>query len=501
MPGMPQQLGVRPSMPFGPAGLPMPGLVPGMPPIGLPMGAAPPGSPKRSNSGVSHAFDALVMAATGGTEGAAAAAAGGEPQVESVAGRGGGAAAGAGNPTTAIAAAVAAGALAAAAVAAAAGGAAAAAALPAAAAAAAAARAHALPAKQRSRLFGGAGAALSYGDADSLQNALDAFRAEEEIASGLGLSDATMAAAANAAAGGTAESFRRRQRKPMRGPSSSMLGAAPGDSLLGSLLKAGVSGLKEKSADNGGEVSSGAEAGGAGGGGEGGGGDGVVGGGLPEPGAVSEEDDSQPEKQQQQAAAAARNRQLAAAVAAAAAGVVGGGADDGGAGAGADPGPPPGGPGADFHGGRRVRHVPRQSSAINLGTRVGPAELKRLAAEVETLRTDNLRLSNALRGNGLDPAAAGSVSDVRLRMLEDQLLSLQEQVAELERGKAAAEEEAARLRGELAAARQGGGGSGGAANGHAAGVKRELEEGAAGDGEGPAAKRRLQGEEPLSSDD
>jgi len=42
-----------------------------------------PDSPKRSNSNVSQLFDALVVAATGGTEGAAAAAAGGEAPVES----------------------------------------------------------------------------------------------------------------------------------------------------------------------------------------------------------------------------------------------------------------------------------------------------------------------------------------------------------------------------------------------------------------------------------
>jgi hypothetical protein len=38
---------------------------------------------------------------------------------------------------------------------------------------------------------------------------------------------------------------------------------------------------------------------------------------------------------------------------------------------------------------RRVRHVPRQSSAINLGTRVGPAEMKRMAAELDSLKGEN----------------------------------------------------------------------------------------------------------------
>lgn len=103
-------------------------------------------SPKRSGSAASLAFDALVMAATGGTEGAAAAAAGGEAPVESrLGGPLGGAAA------TGLSAA------AAAAVAAVAGR---------------GSNMHQLPSRQRSRLW----SALSYGDVDSLQNALDAFR-------------------------------------------------------------------------------------------------------------------------------------------------------------------------------------------------------------------------------------------------------------------------------------------------------------------------------------
>ena len=99
-------------------------------------------SPKRSGSGMSQLFDALVMAATGGTEGAAAGLAGGEAPVDS---RAGVAAAAAGN------------------------------AVPAAAAQGSgrpAAGVHALPGRQKSRLW----SALSYGDVDSLQNALDAFR-------------------------------------------------------------------------------------------------------------------------------------------------------------------------------------------------------------------------------------------------------------------------------------------------------------------------------------
>lgn len=116
-------------------------------------------SPRRSGSGVSQLFDALIMAATGGTEGAAAAAVGGEPPVDSRGVRGGS------------------------------GGAVAAAAAAAANATAAPAsmgpslggppvggggsgRQHPAVGRQRSRLL----SALSYGDVDSLQNALDAFR-------------------------------------------------------------------------------------------------------------------------------------------------------------------------------------------------------------------------------------------------------------------------------------------------------------------------------------
>ncbi len=75
-------------------------------------------------------------------------------------------------------------------------------------------RQHHLPARQKSRLW----SALSYGDVDSLQNALDAFRAEEEIASGPApaLSDGL---GAEGGGGG----MQKRRRKPARGPSSSQL--------------------------------------------------------------------------------------------------------------------------------------------------------------------------------------------------------------------------------------------------------------------------------------
>jgi hypothetical protein len=123
-----------------------------VPPVGAAAAAAGGGtggggnwdSPKRSGSGMSQLFDALVMAATGGTEGAAAGLAGGEAPVDSRVGVASAAAAanavapvaglpGNGRPTAGL---------------------------------------HALPGRQKSRLW----SALSYGDVDSLQNALDAFR-------------------------------------------------------------------------------------------------------------------------------------------------------------------------------------------------------------------------------------------------------------------------------------------------------------------------------------
>lgn len=163
----------------------------GLPPLGigadgfagvLPAGRGPDSSPRRSGSNASQLFDALVMAATGGTEGAAAApAANDAPAVDSrmgvavspsavaqllpgVAGAGG---------VTPVAAASAAAAAAAAATAAAATAATAAAASRGTGSAAV----HQLPSRQRSRLW----SALSYGDVDSLQNALDAFRVGAKV--------------------------------------------------------------------------------------------------------------------------------------------------------------------------------------------------------------------------------------------------------------------------------------------------------------------------------
>jgi hypothetical protein len=137
-------------------------------------------SPRRSGSNASQLFDVLVMAATGGTEGAAAApAANDAPAVDSRFGAAGTVSPGATLPGLPGAAGAVAAAAAAAAAnvtpVAAASAAAAAAAAAAATAATAASRGtgvHQLPSRQRSRLW----SALSYGDVDSLQNALDAFR-------------------------------------------------------------------------------------------------------------------------------------------------------------------------------------------------------------------------------------------------------------------------------------------------------------------------------------
>jgi hypothetical protein len=151
-------------------------------------GAGGPDSPRRSGSNASQLFDALVMAATGGTEGAAAApAANDTPAVDSrfgVVPRVGVVSPGAAGVLAAAPPLLpgAAGAAVAAAAAAAAGASVTPVAAVSAAAAAAAAAAtavsrgtgaqHQLPSRQRSRLW----SALSYGDVDSLQNALDAFR-------------------------------------------------------------------------------------------------------------------------------------------------------------------------------------------------------------------------------------------------------------------------------------------------------------------------------------
>jgi hypothetical protein len=154
----------------------------GLPPLGVGPDALAgmlqpgrnPDSPRRSGSNASQLFDALVMAATGGTEGAAAApAANDTPAVDS---RFGGTPQVSPSPAPMLpstaAAAAAAAAVAGATPLAAASAAAAAAAATAATAASRGTGVHQLPSRQRSRLW----SALSYGDVDSLQNALDAFR-------------------------------------------------------------------------------------------------------------------------------------------------------------------------------------------------------------------------------------------------------------------------------------------------------------------------------------
>lgn len=91
---------------------------------------------------------------------------------------------------------------------------------------------------------------------------------------------------------------------------------------------------------------------------------------------------------------------------------------------------------------RRVRHVPRQSSAANLGARVQPADIKRMAAELDTLRQDNKRLRLQLElasgssgaGPGGSPLGGRNVADLerRCRQLEMELRQSSEQRRTLE---------------------------------------------------------------------
>lgn len=98
---------------------------------------------------------------------------------------------------------------------------------------------HPAPGRNRSRLW----SAMSFGDMDSLQNALDAFKAEEEIASiplsGLpGLSESGLATSPSLGAI-EGPGLRPRRRKPPRGNSSFLLRTA--DSLPDiSLTKLGI---------------------------------------------------------------------------------------------------------------------------------------------------------------------------------------------------------------------------------------------------------------------
>jgi hypothetical protein len=89
---------------------------------------------------------------------------------------------------------------------------------------------------------------MSYGDVDSLQNALDAFRAEEEIASEGGGSEVLVPEVG---------SYRKRARKPIRPSNSflsldnSLLAAGGGGAAAAAAAAAAYKGLREKSDENG----------------------------------------------------------------------------------------------------------------------------------------------------------------------------------------------------------------------------------------------------------
>mmetsp|Transcript_1796 Transcript_1796/g.3988 ORF Transcript_1796/g.3988 Transcript_1796/m.3988 type:complete len:813 (-) Transcript_1796:985-3423(-) len=314
-------------------------------------------SPKPSQSGVSQLFDALVMAATGGQEGAAAAGVGGDapvtspyftqPRVEA----------------------------------------------PEAAAPVLEAQAaprgpvhHSAPQRNRSRLW----SALSFGN-DSLQNALDAFRAEEEIASGPfeGLPEAV--------APGSEPATRLRRRKPPRGNSSFLLRATD-SGLFSGLSKLGLSlGFKEKSDEN--IKQEGTD----------------VQGPVPaESGEEVQNENANEEEEEAEAEAEA-----------------------------VKPGGDETAPHEDLP--RRVRYVPRQESAVNLTGRVVAAEVKRLTAELESLRAENRRLREARANSGADGHAA---------KVENELLALRAEVAQLMVGKKVAEERITSLQTDLARSKQ-----------------------------------------------
>lgn len=297
-------------------------------------------SPKRSGSGVSQLFDALVMAATGGPEGAAVENIGGEPPVTSAYA----------NTNTHLF--------------------------------------HSLPQRQRSRLW----SALSYGDVDSLQNALEAFRAEEEIASQpFQLSDAL---------GQTESTMRHRKRKPPR-HSSSILGRTTMDSNGPPGISAlGKSGLNEKTDENNKQNDS------------------AVGG--PASPVESGEDDNEAMKAE----------------------------DD-------DTEP-------ELVSAGRMRHVPRQSSAVNLGTRVqhnAYAELKRVAAELESLKSENKRLENQLKASLRSDAVANVKKELeaersKARQLETELNQCKNELQQANTARKHADERSAALTLEVASCRQ-----------------------------------------------
>ncbi|GFR41791.1 hypothetical protein Agub_g2555 [Astrephomene gubernaculifera] len=477
--------------------------------LGGPMGRE---SPKRSGTSVSQLFDALVMAATGGAEGAAVAdGLGDEPPVTSPAHAdrpdrgaggpsfGGGGGGGATGP-----------------------------------------RKHAPPGRNKSKLWSLNN--LSFGgEVDSLQNALDAFREQDEIASG---DPAVFLNTGGASAGGIgpdgsaqrSDSLRQRRRKPLR--NSSVLGrpaSSGGVAPLGARL--GLN-LREKSDDNL-KLATDAELGAALGGGMGlsGSGLGPMGGGfhhhhhhhgglplgvLP-PGATqvsslaSGEDDNDGEAEADDAAARAK---AAEELCAEGEGEAGGeeleedegleeGCGMGGGRRGGGVGPTASGTLARGGGGGRsplrhhVRHVPRQSSVANLGPRVanstggggghaggagglglpallGPGglggsasaaiageQLRRIANELEVMRQENRSLrqqlqrantggSNGGSGGGGLPAAQqpDNSESARLRKLEAELSSLRSEMHGLSGAKKSADEENKQLKRDLLASQQ-----------------------------------------------
>ncbi|KAG2496671.1 hypothetical protein HYH03_005089 [Edaphochlamys debaryana] len=421
-------------------------------------------SPKRSGTSVSQLFDALVMAATGGAEGAAAAGGmGGEPPVTS--------AAHADRPADRPAA----------------GG---------------VQRLHPPPNRNKSKLWSLGN--LSFGgEVDSLQNALDAFREQDEIASG---DPAAFLTGGNSGAGGEGalvrqDSLRQRRRKPVR--NSSILGrpaSSSGMAPVGSKL--GIS-LREKSDDNlklaadpdlglalaGAQVSS------------------LVSGEDDNDGGAADADGDE--------ALAAKGEDLGAEGEGEAGGEEGG--DAVGTGGGGGLARTASGVRPSALGRHHVRHVPRQSSVANLAPRVANAgaaglagaapgaapmggsasaaiageQLRRLANELEVMKAENRSLRQQLHranstsampgtsgsgggaGAGGTNAAAPAANNgsgspgpkpatpfdpkddsARLRKLESELSSLKGELLGLNGAKKTAEDENSQLRRELLASQQ-----------------------------------------------
>ncbi|GIM06215.1 hypothetical protein Vretimale_10481 [Volvox reticuliferus] len=475
-------------------------------------------SPKRSGTSVSQLFDALVMAATGGADGAAAGGEmGGEPPVTSPAhvdrperGAGGGGTGGmCGFGGT---------------------------------------RLHGPPGRNKSKLWSLNN--LSYGgEVDSLQNALDAFREQDEIASG----DPAAFLTGGASAGGLgpdgslqrSDSLRQRRRKPLR--NSSILGRPASSGGVAPLSsKLGIN-LREKSDDNL-KLTTDPDLGGAltvgvlGGGFQGGGGMHLGHGPTQVSSLVSGEDDNDGGAVEADAddALAAKGEDLGVEGEGEAgveeelqedgAGEGGMGRAGGGAGGGAGPTAsgtvqrgsalPPGRASLRHH----VRHVPRQSSVANLGPRaanssgggggggnaggggaagsglgplglgmLGPGglggsasaaiageQLRRLANELEVMRHENRTLRQQLQrvnsgnfnvnggggGGGGDSPSFGKQQQqqssdthinndsARLRKLEAELLSMRNELLGLSTAKKTADEENKQLKRDLLASQQ-----------------------------------------------